>query len=60
MYSTGNYIQYLVINNGKKSKKVYIRNHFIVQEKRHTSTILQKTLYVHVYVSGARPMKESR
>ena len=51
MYSTGNYIQYLVTNyNGKKSKKVYIRNHFIVQEKRHTSTILQKILYVHVYV----------
>ena len=51
MYSTGNYIQYLVINyNGKECEKVYILNHFVVQQKHHTSTILQKILYVHVYV----------
>ena len=43
MYSTGNYIWYLVINyNGKESEKVYILNHFIAQQKHHKSTILQK------------------
>ena len=49
MYSTGNYIWYLVINyNGKESEKVYILNHFIAQQKHHKSTILQK-IYVCVY-----------
>ena len=51
MYSTGNYIRYLVINyNGKESEKVYILNHFTAQQKHHKSTILQKILYVYVCV----------
>ena len=50
MYSTGNYIRYLVINyNGKESEKVYILNHFTAQQKHHKSTTLQK-MYVYVCV----------
>ena len=45
LYSTGNYIQYLIITyNGKVSEKEYIYmylNHFAVHLKHCTSTILQ-------------------